>query len=234
MNAYNLLGRDLAASLQQQVEYMGRRAVRRDGTPIRPDEALQFGYALNAAVEHIFKGYAEHYSKALNQAQTAADLEEIAESCTRQLHFAIDGAVSNEGKLYQIAVLHAHNQIAVTVCGEYLREDFPGARICFFGHTHEQRVFEVIGDAVRDIPPSVVDLCLHRHYFVNPGSVDASRKRHHKLAEFAVFDSEALTVDFANTPYDERRTEERAHAGGYRIAQWRDRLYDVQRRLTGS
>ena len=124
MNAYNLLGRDLAASLQQQVEYMGRRAVRRDGTPIRPDEALQFGYALNAAVEHIFKGYAEHYSKALNQAQTAADLEEIAESCTRQLHFAIDGAVSNEGKLYQIAVLHAHNQIAVTVCGEYLREDF--------------------------------------------------------------------------------------------------------------
>ena len=116
----------------------------------------------------------------------------------------------------------------------YLREDFPAARIVFFGHTHEQRVFEVVGDVVRDVPPSVVDLSPHRHYFVNPGSVDASRKRHHKLAEFAVFDSEALTVDFANTPYDERRTEERAFAGGYRIPQWRDRLYDVQRRLTGS
>lgn len=116
----------------------------------------------------------------------------------------------------------------------YLREDFPSARICFFGHTHEQRVFEVVGDVVRDIPPSVVDLSPHREYFVNPGSVDASRKRHHKLAEFAIFDSEALTVDFANAPYDEGRTEERAHAGGYRIAEWRDRLYDVQRRITGS
>src|SRR5688572_20104064 len=25
----------------------------------------------------------------------------------------------------------------------YLREDFPGARVCFFGHSHEQRVYAV-------------------------------------------------------------------------------------------
>src|SRR5258705_12360312 len=24
----------------------------------------------------------------------------------------------------------------------YLHSDFPGARICFYGHTHEQRIFE--------------------------------------------------------------------------------------------
>jgi diadenosine tetraphosphatase ApaH/serine/threonine PP2A family protein phosphatase len=116
----------------------------------------------------------------------------------------------------------------------YLQEDFPKARVCFYGHTHEQRVFEVVGETVRDIPPSVVDLSLHRHYFVNPGSVDASRKRHCKLAEFAIFDSDALTVEFGNTRYDERSTEERAAAGGYRLPQWRDRLYDVQRRLAGT
>ena len=113
----------------------------------------------------------------------------------------------------------------------YLREDFPGIRIAFFGHTHEQRVFEVVGDEVRTVPPSFVDLSVHREYFVNPGSVDASRKHGLKLAEFMVFDSEALTADFARVPYDEARTEARASAAGYRIDRWRDRLYDFQRRL---
>jgi predicted phosphodiesterase len=115
----------------------------------------------------------------------------------------------------------------------YLHADFPGIRICFFGHTHEQRVFEVVDGAVRDVPPSIVDLSIHREYFVNPGSVDASRKREHKFAEYMVFDSDALTLDFARVAYDEARTESRAAAAGYRIDAWRERLYDVQRRLIG-
>jgi predicted phosphodiesterase len=113
----------------------------------------------------------------------------------------------------------------------YLREDFPGIRLCFFGHTHEQRVFEVVEDEVRAVPPSLVDLSPHRDYFVNPGSVDASRKRGPKFAEYLVYDSEALVLDFGHVPYDDHRTEERASAGGYRIDRWRDRLYDVQRRF---
>lgn len=116
----------------------------------------------------------------------------------------------------------------------YLREDFPGIRLCFFGHTHEQRVFEVVGDEVRALPPSVVDLSPHREYFVNPGSVDASRKHGSKLAEYLIYDSDSLTLDFGHVPYDDRRTEERAAAGGYRINRWRDRLYDVQRRFIGA
>jgi predicted phosphodiesterase len=114
----------------------------------------------------------------------------------------------------------------------YLREDFPGIRLCFFGHTHEQRVFEIVDDQVRTPPPSFVDLSPHRDYFVNPGSVDASRKHCAKFAEYLVFDSDSLTLDFGRVPYDDRRTEERATAGGYRIDRWRDRLYDVQRRFT--
>lgn len=116
----------------------------------------------------------------------------------------------------------------------YLRADFPGRRICFFGHTHEQKVFEVDGDRIAEVPATgTVALDPRHEYFVNPGSVDASRKRARKLAEYAIFDSAAGTVRFEATPYDDAATESRAAAAGYRIDQWRDRLYDVQRRIIG-
>jgi predicted phosphodiesterase len=116
----------------------------------------------------------------------------------------------------------------------YLRADFPGRRICFFGHTHEQKVFEVDGDRVTEIDgQGTFRLDPRREYFINPGSVDASRKRSSKLAEFAVFDSTASTVRFETTPYDEASTESKAAAAGFRIDRWRDRLYDVQRRFIG-
>jgi predicted phosphodiesterase len=118
---------------------------------------------------------------------------------------------------------------------EYLRSDFPGVRICFFGHTHEQRVAEIEADDVHELAVAgrVVQLDPWREYFVNPGSVDASRKHAHKLAEYAIFDSSALTLELQRVPYDDAATERKAEAGGYRIDRWRDRLYDVQRRLLG-
>jgi predicted phosphodiesterase len=120
----------------------------------------------------------------------------------------------------------------------YLRADFPAARICFFGHTHEQRVFEVDGEGVCELDVNdtmaPVQLRADREYFVNPGSVDASRKRSEKLAECAVFDSDKLTVRFHRVAYDAQATEEKAEAQGYRIDAWRDRLYDIQRRLVAA
>jgi hypothetical protein len=68
-------------------------------------------------------------------------------------------------------------------------------------------------------------------YFINPGSVDASRKKGARFAQFALFDSEALTVEFGRAPYDDALTESKARSAGYRIDRWRDRLYDVQRRI---
>lgn len=117
----------------------------------------------------------------------------------------------------------------------YLREDFPGADLCFFGHTHEQRVYEVHGDSVREIAVEVptVRLRAERLHFVNPGSVDASRKRACKLAELAVFDDERFELAFHRVPYDDAATEAKAAARGYRIERWRDRLYDWQRRVIG-
>ena len=114
----------------------------------------------------------------------------------------------------------------------YLAHDFPGIDVCFFGHTHEQKVFSVAGAHVGERTDSAT-LEPGRVHFVNPGSVDASRKREHKLAEFAIFDSASSHVEFRQAPYDERRTEAMAAADGYRIDRWRDRLYDVSRRLVG-
>ena len=117
---------------------------------------------------------------------------------------------------------------------EYLRRDIPGIRLCFFGHTHEQRVFEIEGEHTAELgTDSTAQLKAGCEYFINPGSVDASRKRALKLAELAIFDSSALTVAFHRVAYDDAATEIKAEAGGYRIDRWRDRLYDVQRRFIG-
>jgi predicted phosphodiesterase len=124
---------------------------------------------------------------------------------------------------------------------DYLRCDFPGVRICFFGHTHEQRVFQVTGCDVSEPFAAglaageslTVHLRADCEYFVNPGSVDASRKRSSKLAEYAIFDSRARSVEFGRVAYDDTATESKAAANGFRIDAWRDRLYDMQRRLIG-
>ena len=117
---------------------------------------------------------------------------------------------------------------------QFLERDFPGIGICFFGHTHEQRVFEIEGHEVTELDTSgTVRLQDRRTYFVNPGSVDASRKRAHKRAECALFDSDTLTLQFESVAYDDAATEDKAEKAGYRIDRWRDRLYDVQRRIVG-
>ena len=111
-----------------------------------------------------------------------------------------------------------------------LREDFPRARVCFFGHSHEQKVYRVDGDRVEEMP------LLARHaltgdgpYFINPGSVDASRKRAHKLAECAILDTGAASVEFLAVPYDAAATEAKAAAFGYRISPLLERLYALRR-----
>ena len=113
-----------------------------------------------------------------------------------------------------------------------LRADFPAARLCFFGHSHEQRVYEVREGSVRELPaaPSVT-LDPGLLYFVNPGSVDASRKALGRLAECAVLDTQAWRVDFLRVPYDAGATEAKAAAFGYRIPPWAEHLHAARRRL---
>ncbi len=114
---------------------------------------------------------------------------------------------------------------------ELLRLDFPSARVCFFGHSHAQKVYEVDGGAVRELDLPVGGLARDRVYFINAGSVDAQRKREEKLAECAIFDTGAGSIEFLRVPYDAAATEAKAAVGGYRILPIVDRLYTWRRRL---
>jgi predicted phosphodiesterase len=115
----------------------------------------------------------------------------------------------------------------------YLAEDFPAARVCFFGHSHEQKIYEVHEGGVDDVGLSPgFGLRSDRVYFINPGSVDASRKRGQRLAEFAVLDTDAWRIDFWRVPYDSAASEAKAAVFGYRLNPWMDRYYTVQRRLS--
>src|SRR2546425_10810231 len=115
---------------------------------------------------------------------------------------------------------------------EFLGADFPEARLCFFGHSHEQKAYEIHEGKVRDLPvaPSVA-LLRDRVYFINPGSVDASRKREHKMSEFAVLDTDAWRVEFWRVPYDCAATEAKAAVFGYRIPPLVERLYALRKKL---
>ena len=114
----------------------------------------------------------------------------------------------------------------------FLRADFPGARVCFFGHSHEQRIYRVSADSVEELPThGQVLLRQEDTYFINPGAIDASRKRSRKLAECALFDSRAGTLEFLRVPYDGAATEAKAAVFGYRITPFTDRLYSLKRRL---
>lgn len=113
-----------------------------------------------------------------------------------------------------------------------LSQDFPGARLCLFGHSHEQKIYAVDGDEVREVAAQgLVQLDRNAISFVNPGSVDASRKRGDKLAECAIVDTSAWTVKFLCVRYDAAATEAKAAALGYRISPLIERLYSLQRRL---
>ncbi len=117
----------------------------------------------------------------------------------------------------------------VTQNAAWLREDFPGARVCFFGHSHEQKVYEVDAEA-REITADRLLLDPGKTYFINPGSVDASRKSRHKLAECAILDGDL--IEFVRVPYDAAAAECKAAAFGYRIPPWVDRAYSLRRRLS--
>jgi predicted phosphodiesterase len=111
----------------------------------------------------------------------------------------------------------------------YLRTDFPAARICFFGHSHEQRVYDATGE-VAELALGA-PLARERLYFVNAGSVDAQRKRSERLAECAIFDTDAWSIEFLKLRYDAAATEAKAAVGGYRILPVTDTLYTLQRRI---
>jgi predicted phosphodiesterase len=82
---------------------------------------------------------------------------------------------------------------------------FPGLRICFTGHTHEQQVTEITpSGGVRAHTGHEVHLEPGSFFFVNPGSVGEPRGED-KRAAFAIYDAERSTVAFKRLAYDRSR-----------------------------
>ncbi|AUX33890.1 MULTISPECIES: metallophosphoesterase [Sorangium] len=107
---------------------------------------------------------------------------------------------------------------------QILGEREPSGRICLFGHTHVQALYEVEAGVatLRSACERVsLDRARGRRFFINPGSVDAAR-RSAKLAEFAIFDSSRQEIWFHRVPYDHERAERRAAEEGYRMT-WLDK-----------
>jgi hypothetical protein len=66
-------------------------------------------------------------------------------------------------------------------------------------------------------------------YFINPGSVDGSRKPTPRFAEFLIFDSASRTVEFMAVPYDYDAVERSATDRGYRMTPTDVRVYRLRR-----
>jgi len=252
MALYGLLGdihgnREALAAALAQLE---RRQVRQllclgdiVGYNADPDECvamLRAREALAIAGNHDLIGLGRlDFARCSNKARYALrrTRRELAPEATAYLaalpdYRVIDGHIVlvhggvRDVEQYMVSPAHIRQNAA------FLRADFPQVRWCFFGHSHEQKIYEVHGEDVRELPvaPSVA-LAPQRLYFINPGSIDASRKREHKFAEFAVLDTALARLEFWRQPYDCASSEAKASAFGYRIPPLVDRLYTLQRKL---
>jgi len=114
-----------------------------------------------------------------------------------------------------------------------LLREVPTAEICFFGHTHQPKLYAVSSGLVNE------QSATGRHtlaeadttYFINPGSIDGSRKETPRVAEFVIFDASARRVEFLAVPYDYEAVERSARAAGYRMTPADERLYRLRRRV---
>ncbi len=102
-----------------------------------------------------------------------------------------------------------------------LLQRHPRARICFFGHTHAPRLYEVRGGVAQAMPIGEGERLLpggDSVLFINPGSIDAARRGGQRGAELAIFDSSRRAISFHRAPYDHDRAERRSRDQGYRMS----------------
>jgi predicted phosphodiesterase len=183
-------------------------------------ERLDFSRCSNKAE------YALRRTREVLSPQTRAWLGTLAPSCMLEHGVVLVHGGVRDVQQYMVTAAHIRENAA------YLQDDFPGARICFFGHSHEPGVYRVGADGVQEVEiHGEVLLGPQDTYFINPGSVDASRKRSGKRAQCALLDTDAWSVRFLDAGYDCAATEAKAAAFGYRIPGVTDRLYSFKRRV---
>jgi predicted phosphodiesterase len=159
--------------------------------------------------------------------EAAAWLRGLPDHFSPEPHVALVHGGVRDVQQYMVSAAH------IAENAKFLAEDFPGARVCFFGHSHEQKVYEVSADQTVSEVPTDGEVLLRKEntYFINPGSVDASRKSRHKLAECALYDSSFGSVEFLRVRYDAAATEAKAAAFGYRISPLAERFYRLRNKI---
>ncbi|MGD9505706.1 MAG: metallophosphoesterase [Syntrophobacteraceae bacterium] len=92
-----------------------------------------------------------------------------------------------------------------------LRKCYAGIRVCFFGHTHVQRLWMCDERGKVSSPPNLsngIPLSPQRAYLINPGSVGQPRQGNNR-AHYLLFDSDEEIVRFRAVPYDIGRAQEK-------------------------
>jgi len=92
-----------------------------------------------------------------------------------------------------------------------LRKRFDGIRICFFGHTHMQKLWLRDARGKVSVPAPARDAlsldpeCM---YLINPGSVGQPRQ-HDNRAHYLIFDSTSEHVSFRTVSYDVGKAQQK-------------------------
>jgi predicted phosphodiesterase len=92
-----------------------------------------------------------------------------------------------------------------------LRHAYGGSRICFFGHTHMQKLW--LRDARGKVTApamthNMVTLDPEHMYLINPGSVGQPRQ-HDNRAHYLIFDVATESVSFKAVPYDISKAQQK-------------------------
>lgn len=93
-----------------------------------------------------------------------------------------------------------------------LRKRYEGIRICFFGHTHVQRLWvsdqrgKVFSPAHN--PSGSISLEAENRYLINPGSVGQPRQQDNR-ARYLLFDTDQEVISFRAVEYDIRKAQKK-------------------------
>lgn len=92
-----------------------------------------------------------------------------------------------------------------------LRKCYEGIHVCFFGHTHIQKLWVCDARGKVSSPSALPDVMLLERdntYLINPGSVGQPRQGDNR-AHYLLFDSDEGMVRFKAVPYDIKRAQEK-------------------------
>ncbi len=97
-----------------------------------------------------------------------------------------------------------------------LRKQHPSIKVCFYGHTHQQKVWVLnLQGKVFSLPLAYSSILLNpdNRYLINPGSVGQPRQQDNR-ARYLIFDFDRQIVSFKAVPYDIAKTQQKILQAG--------------------